>query len=51
MAQPALMTNDEFKIDRTDNNYSSVEIAIRKGIGLDISLYDDRSPTAKTKPL
>jgi hypothetical protein len=33
MAQPALLPKTDFIIDRTDGNYSPVELAIRKGIG------------------
>ena len=39
MAQPALMTNHEFELQRIDNNYLPIEIAIRKGIGLDENSY------------
>jgi hypothetical protein len=35
MAQPALSGNHEFELQRIDNNYFPIEIAIRKGIGLD----------------
>ena len=35
MAQPPLHPSTEFKLYRSDGNYSPVEIAIRKGIGLD----------------
>jgi hypothetical protein len=35
MAQPALLSNHEFELHRFDNNYFPIEIAIRKGIGLE----------------
>ena len=35
MAQPPLMPARELEIDRAEHDYSPVEIAIRKGIGLD----------------
>lgn len=35
MAQPPLYPAEEFELYRKDNNYSPVEIAIRKGVGLD----------------
>ena len=33
MAQPPLLPADDLPIDRTNGNYSAVEIAIRKGLG------------------
>lgn len=35
MAQPPLITKKEFELHRTDGTYSPVELAVRKGIGLD----------------
>jgi hypothetical protein len=35
MAQPPLFPSEGFQLERADHDYSPVEIAIRKGIGLD----------------
>lgn len=34
MAQPPLIASKEFELHRLDNNYSPVELAIRKGMGI-----------------
>jgi hypothetical protein len=34
MAQPPLYPAEAFQLDREDGNYSPVEVAIRRGLGL-----------------